>query len=71
MIEEDSFPFELYAYQKECLKIIKETDTNIIVETPTSSGKTVISEIAIIKALKTNTNLIYTTPLKALSIKNI
>jgi superfamily II RNA helicase len=67
VIEEDSFPFELYAYQKECLKIIKETDTNIIVETPTSSGKTVISEIAIIKALKTNTNLIYTTPLKALS----
>lgn len=42
-------------------------DKNVIVTTPTGSGKTLIAELAIYYALMTDTRVIYTTPLKALS----
>lgn len=42
-------------------------DKNVIVTTPTGSGKTLIAELAIYYALMMDTRVIYTTPLKALS----
>ncbi|HEX9476640.1 MAG TPA: DEAD/DEAH box helicase, partial [Candidatus Dormibacteraeota bacterium] len=39
----------------------------VLVSAPTSSGKTVVAEYAIFRALRDGTKVIYTTPLKALS----
>ncbi|MEC4984955.1 MAG: DEAD/DEAH box helicase [Oscillatoria sp. PMC 1068.18] len=60
------FPFKLDGFQK---KAIAAWDNNqsIVVCAPTGSGKTVIAEYAIHRALVRGKRLFYTTPLKALS----
>jgi ATP-dependent RNA helicase HelY len=44
-----------------------EAHQGVLVSAPTSSGKTVIADYAILRALETDARAIYTTPLKALS----
>ncbi len=57
---------ELYDYQKEA---IEETDKgkNLIVSTPTASGKTLIAEYGIVKALNNGGRAIYVVPMRALA----
>ena len=58
--------FTMDAFQEESIKKIEEGKT-VIVSAPTGSGKTVIAEYVIEKALKENFKVIYTSPIKALS----
>src|SRR5207245_2602857 len=44
-----------------------EGHQGVLVSAPTSSGKTVIADYAVFRAIETDTRAIYTTPLKALS----
>ncbi len=60
------FPFELDEFQKEACDYITE-GKSVVVCAPTGAGKTVIAQHAIHEALKNNTRVFYTTPLKALS----
>ena len=60
------FPFELDDFQKEACEHITE-GKSVVVCAPTGAGKTVIAQHAIHEALKNNTRVFYTTPLKALS----
>ena len=60
------FPFELDDFQKEACDYISE-GKSVVVCAPTGAGKTVIAQHAIHEALKNNTRVFYTTPLKALS----
>ncbi|MCM1009353.1 MAG: DEAD/DEAH box helicase [Fusobacterium sp.] len=60
------FPFELDDFQKEACDFISE-GKSVVVCAPTGAGKTVIAQHAIHEALKNNTRVFYTTPLKALS----
>ncbi len=60
------FGFRLDNFQKEALDYI-ENGKSVVVCAPTGAGKTCIGEFAIIKALKNNEKIFYTTPLKALS----
>lgn len=60
------FPFELDDFQKEACNIINE-GKSVVVCAPTGAGKTVIAQHAIHQALKNDTRIFYTTPLKALS----
>lgn len=58
--------FTMDAFQEESIKRIEEGKT-VIVSAPTGSGKTVIAEYVIEKALRENFKVIYTSPIKALS----
>ena len=58
--------FIMDAFQEESIKKIEEGKT-VIVSAPTGSGKTVIAEYVIEKALKEKLKVIYTSPIKALS----
>ena len=60
------FPFELDPFQQEAIAALN-TDQSIVVSAPTGSGKTVIGEYAIRRALAQQQRVFYTTPLKALS----
>ena len=60
------FKFKLDDFQEAALKYI-ENGKSVVVCAPTGAGKTCIGEFAIIKALKNNEKIFYTTPLKALS----
>ena len=60
------FPFELDDFQKEACEYITNGQS-VVVCAPTGAGKTVIAQHAIHCALKDNTRIFYTTPLKALS----
>ena len=60
------FPFELDEFQKDACDYISE-GKSVVVCAPTGAGKTVIAQHAIHEALKNNTRVFYTTPLKALS----
>ena len=60
------FPFELDDFQKEACDYISN-GKSVVVCAPTGAGKTVIAQHAIHEALKNNTRVFYTTPLKALS----
>ncbi len=60
------FPFELDDFQKEACEFI-DNGESVVVCAPTGAGKTVIAEHAINNALKDETRIFYTTPLKALS----
>jgi len=64
--ENFGFAFELDDFQKEAANHI-DKGKSVIVCAPTGAGKTVIAEHAIIRAIKTNKRVFYTTPLKALS----
>eukprot|EP00966_Prymnesium_polylepis_P085738 1984889-Prymnesium_polylepis.1 len=60
------FPFELDGFQREALNALHDGE-NVVVSSPTGSGKTVIGELACYLALCRGNVVIYTTPLKALS----
>jgi len=59
-------PFELDPFQKEAIAWI-EKEHSLLVSAPTGSGKTLIAETAIEKALSRGEQVIYTAPVKALS----
>ena len=60
------FPFPLDKFQLEAIAALN-AGKSIVVCAPTGSGKTLLGEYAIYKALATNRRVFYTTPLKALS----
>ena len=60
------FPFELDQFQKEAISSLN-ADRSVVVCAPTGSGKTLIGEYAIYRALSRGKRVFYTTPLKALS----
>jgi len=55
-----------YDYQEEAMKEI-DKGKNLIVSTPTASGKTLIAEYGITKALNNNGKAIYVVPMRALA----
>ena len=60
------FPFELDEFQKQAIAAL-DADQSVVVCAPTGSGKTLIGEYAIYRALARGYRVFYTTPLKALS----
>ena len=60
------FPFELDDFQKEAIAAL-DANRSVVVCAPTGSGKTLIGEYAIHRALAQGKRVFYTTPLKALS----
>lgn len=60
------FPFDLDSFQKEAIASL-ESGRSVVVCAPTGSGKTLIGEYAIYRALTRGNRVFYTTPLKALS----
>ena len=60
------FPFPLDAFQQAALAAINRGQS-LVVSAPTGSGKTLIGEYAIHRALAHGRRVFYTTPLKALS----
>ncbi len=60
------FPFDLDSFQKEAIASL-ESGRSVVVCAPTGSGKTLIGEYAIHRALARGNRVFYTTPLKALS----
>ncbi len=60
------FPFELDDFQKQAIAALN-ADQSVVVCAPTGSGKTLIGEYAIYRALAHGKRVFYTTPLKALS----
>jgi len=60
------YPFLLDDFQVKAIMNL-ENDNHVLVTAHTSAGKTVVAEYAISKALKTNSRVIYTSPIKALS----
>src|SRR2546425_3217781 len=67
-----TLPFELDDFQREAIAKL-ERSRGVLVSAPTSSGKTVVAEYVIWKRLAavgdagSATDVVYTTPLKALS----
>jgi ATP-dependent RNA helicase HelY len=62
-----TLPFPLDDFQREAIEKLDRGRGGVLVSAPTSSGKTVVAEYAIFRALAGGTKVIYTTPLKALS----
>lgn len=60
------FPFELDNFQKRAIAALA-AGKSVVVCAPTGSGKTLIGEYAIYRALEQGKRVFYTTPLKALS----
>jgi superfamily II RNA helicase len=60
------FPFELDDFQQQAIAAL-DADRSVVVCAPTGSGKTLIGEYAIYRALARGKRVFYTTPLKALS----
>ena len=60
------YPFPLDDFQEQGLQSL-QSGNNVLVTTPTGSGKTVVGELAIYFALMLGLRVAYTTPLKALS----
>ncbi len=60
------FPFELDEFQKQAIAALN-AERSVVVCAPTGSGKTLIGEYAIYRALARGRRVFYTTPLKALS----
>ncbi|MGQ0744222.1 MAG: DEAD/DEAH box helicase [Acidimicrobiales bacterium] len=58
--------FPLDGFQSQALKIL-DAGSSVVVAAPTGSGKTVVAEYAVAKALDLGGKAFYTTPLKALS----
>jgi ATP-dependent RNA helicase HelY len=59
-------PFELDAFQLEAMDAL-DAGHSVVVAAPTGSGKTVVAEYAVSRALAEGSKAFYTTPLKALS----
>jgi len=64
---EATLPFKLDEFQREAIDKLDRGPGGVLVSAPTSSGKTVVAEYAIFRALRAGSKVIYTTPLKALS----
>ena len=64
---EATLPFKLDPFQREAIEKLDRGRGGVLVSAPTSSGKTVVAEYAIFRALREGRKVIYTTPLKALS----
>jgi len=64
---EATLPFKLDPFQREAIEKLDAGRGGVLVSAPTSSGKTVVAEYAIFRALREGRKVIYTTPLKALS----
>ncbi|MEO2113514.1 MAG: DEAD/DEAH box helicase, partial [Acidimicrobiales bacterium] len=62
----DDWPFELDGFQIEAIAAL-DAGRSVLVAAPTASGKTVVAEHAIARALRDGWRTFYTTPLKALS----
>jgi superfamily II RNA helicase len=60
------FPYQLDDFQQEAIQYLDE-NKSVVVTAPTGSGKTLIGEYAIYRALTQGKRVFYTTPLKALS----
>jgi ATP-dependent RNA helicase DOB1 len=60
------FKFKLDPFQDEAISCV-ENNRSVLVSAHTSSGKTVVAEYCIAKALKSHQKVIYTTPIKSLS----
>ncbi|NJR65836.1 MAG: DEAD/DEAH box helicase [Leptolyngbyaceae cyanobacterium CRU_2_3] len=60
------FPFELDDFQRQAIAAL-DANQSVVVCAPTGSGKTLIGEYAIHRALARGKRVLYTTPLKALS----
>ncbi|MGL5836277.1 MAG: DEAD/DEAH box helicase, partial [Waterburya sp.] len=60
------FPFELDEFQHQAIAALA-ADKSVVICAPTGSGKTLIGEYAIYRALSHGKRVFYTTPLKALS----
>jgi superfamily II RNA helicase len=63
---EDLFPFPLDGFQLEAIDALNQGHS-VVVSAPTGSGKTLVGEYAIHRALAHGQKVFYTTPLKALS----
>lgn len=64
---EATLPFRLDGFQREAIEKLDRGTGGVLVSAPTSSGKTIVAEYAIFRALRDGTKVLYTTPLKALS----
>ncbi|HEY0831197.1 MAG TPA: DEAD/DEAH box helicase [Candidatus Dormibacteraeota bacterium] len=64
---EESLPFQLDPFQREAIDKLERGAGGVLVSAPTSSGKTIVAEYAIFRALRDGAKVLYTTPLKALS----
>ncbi|HET8621470.1 MAG TPA: DEAD/DEAH box helicase, partial [Acidimicrobiales bacterium] len=62
----DAYPFELDPFQVRAVEAL-DGGRSVLVAAPTGSGKTVVAEHAVARALATGTKAFYTTPIKALS----
>lgn len=60
------FPFELDQFQLDAIAAL-QANRSVVVCAPTGSGKTLVGEYAIYRALARGRRVFYTTPLKALS----
>nr|AUG32154.1 DEAD/DEAH box helicase [Paulinella longichromatophora] len=60
------FPFPLDPFQLDSIDVLDQGHS-LVVSAPTGSGKTLVAEYAIYRALHHNQRVFYTTPLKALS----
>ena len=63
---QELFPFELDEFQHKAIAALA-ADKSVVICAPTGSGKTLIGEYAIYRALSHGKRVFYTTPLKALS----
>jgi superfamily II RNA helicase len=63
---EELFPFPLDRFQHEAIDALNQGHS-VVVSAPTGSGKTLVGEYAIHRALAHGRKVFYTTPLKALS----
>src|SRR5947207_6138593 len=62
----ENYGFELDAFQERALDAL-DAGRSVLVAAPTGSGKSVVAEYAVAKALADGAKAFYTTPLKALS----
>src|SRR5690606_11836864 len=62
----DAYPFTLDDFQRRAIAAL-DAGESVMVAAPTGSGKTVIAEHAVAKALEQRAKAFYTTPIKALS----
>jgi ATP-dependent RNA helicase HelY len=60
------YPFELDEFQVKAIEALDSSES-VLVAAPTGSGKTVVAEFAVERALGLGSKAFYTTPLKALS----
>jgi ATP-dependent RNA helicase HelY len=60
------YPFPLDPFQEEAIRALDAGDS-VLVAAPTGSGKTLVAEFAVERALERGRKAFYTTPLKALS----